>query len=242
MSAPPPTPHQAIENARQALRRGERREARRWAQIAIAEAPELEDSWLLLAAVSSPQASLEYLKRALEINPGSQRARQGMHWAIRRLRAEAPSPPRERRTILPPPGKARRARSAPYLPGLAILGAVLLAVCLLTTGLAAWLGYSQFGSILVHNVLAGSASTELSPAVGQATHPATQLAQGSSPTPTASVETAATTTMAAATAVMDAAFMSRRCRFSLMTLGLGPSANVSWAARSFNRRIVSSAR
>jgi lipoprotein-anchoring transpeptidase ErfK/SrfK len=51
-------------------------------------APELEDGWLLLAAVASPRASVSYLQRALEINPSSQRARAGMHWALQRLRAQ----------------------------------------------------------------------------------------------------------------------------------------------------------
>ncbi len=43
-------------------------------------------SWLILAAVSTPRASLHYLNKALEINPKSPRARQGMHWAVRRMR------------------------------------------------------------------------------------------------------------------------------------------------------------
>ena len=69
-----------------ALLRGDRVEARRYAQRAVKLSPELEESWLLLAAVATLEASLEYLNRALEINPGSERARQGMHWAIQRLR------------------------------------------------------------------------------------------------------------------------------------------------------------
>lgn len=81
---------QAIKNAHQALRSNDRRRARHWAQIAVALAPELEESWLVLAAVASPRASLSYLKRALDINPNSKRAREGMHWAIKRIRKEPP--------------------------------------------------------------------------------------------------------------------------------------------------------
>ncbi len=82
---------QALAGARQALQRGDRREARRWAEHAAALAPENEEPWLLLAAIASPRASLAYLQRALEINPHSQRARRGMHWAIQRTRASQAS-------------------------------------------------------------------------------------------------------------------------------------------------------
>ena len=77
----------AIEQARQAYRKKDRRSTRNWAQQAIAFAPELEDGWLWLAAVSGPQASLNYLQRALAINPDSQKARQGLKWAAERQRA-----------------------------------------------------------------------------------------------------------------------------------------------------------
>ncbi len=178
MSSPHISPNQAIENARQALRRGKRREARRWAQVAVTQAPELEDSWLMLAAVSSPQASVAHLKRALEINPGSQRARKGMHWAIQRLRAEGRSLPRVRRA----PRKQPPTRSARYLPVLAIFSALLLAVCLLAAGVAAWVGYSQFGSVLVQSAFAGDATAQ----APSGDEPATPLAAQFSATPDAS--------------------------------------------------------
>lgn len=47
--------------------------------------PKCEDAWLLMAAVASPQASVGYIKCALEINPESQRALEGMNWAIQRV-------------------------------------------------------------------------------------------------------------------------------------------------------------
>ena len=76
----------AIEQAQEAYRKKDRRSTRYWAQQAIALDPELEDGWLWLAAVSGPQASLSYLQRALVINPDSQKARQGMKWAVERQR------------------------------------------------------------------------------------------------------------------------------------------------------------
>jgi hypothetical protein len=91
MNAPPYTYAELLAQARQAMRRGQRLEARRLAQACLALDASREDAWLLLAALSSPRASLVYLKRALEINPSSPQARQGMHWAIQRLRLSPPT-------------------------------------------------------------------------------------------------------------------------------------------------------
>jgi len=79
----------ALTQARKALSQGKTQEARAWAHKAVVLAPEQEDCWLFLAAVASPQASLQYLRKALEINPASQRARQGFHWAAQRQRKAA---------------------------------------------------------------------------------------------------------------------------------------------------------
>lgn len=84
----PITPIQAVQKAYTALQSGDKHNARRWAVFAVQAAPGLEEAWLILAACSTPRASLAYLQRALEINPASQRARQGIHWARKRLVAE----------------------------------------------------------------------------------------------------------------------------------------------------------
>ena len=84
---PNPEPTQeGLLKARQALQKGDRQAARHWAETAAALSPELEEAWLILAAVASPRASVAYLERALKINPESVRARKGMHWAVDRLR------------------------------------------------------------------------------------------------------------------------------------------------------------
>ena len=75
----------AIEQARDALRRGDRGQARRFAEHAAALTPQSEDPWLILAAVASPQTSINYLKKALELNPNSPRAHKAMGWAMTRL-------------------------------------------------------------------------------------------------------------------------------------------------------------
>lgn len=77
----------ALNQAKNALREDNRISGRRWAQRALAVDPANEEAWLILSAVASPEASIVYLKRALEINPSSERARRGMHWAIQRYRS-----------------------------------------------------------------------------------------------------------------------------------------------------------
>ncbi|MCJ7434758.1 MAG: hypothetical protein MUO77_14830, partial [Anaerolineales bacterium] len=68
----------AIEQARDALRRGDHAQARQFAEQAAALTPQSEDPWLILAAIASPQTSVNYLKKALGINPNSPRARKAM--------------------------------------------------------------------------------------------------------------------------------------------------------------------
>ncbi len=68
------------------------RASRQFAVQASGLAPQLEDPWLILAAISEPQAAVGYLRRALEINPASARARKGMQWAVQRLRTMPVAP------------------------------------------------------------------------------------------------------------------------------------------------------
>ena len=76
----------ALNKAKEALNKGELQRARRLAHKAVKLAPDCEEPWLYLASVSSPQASITYLKKALEINPTSEQAKKGMRWAIKRFR------------------------------------------------------------------------------------------------------------------------------------------------------------
>ena len=76
---------EAVRNARNALQRGDRQLARRFAEQAVALDPHFEEPWLILAALASPRASLAYLEEALKINPASQRAMAGIDWAKGRL-------------------------------------------------------------------------------------------------------------------------------------------------------------
>ena len=86
MSDPLDEARLALQKARAALRNGQLNQARQWAEQAAALAPQMEDPWLVLAAVASPPASLAYVQKALKINPESAPARRAMEWALQRLR------------------------------------------------------------------------------------------------------------------------------------------------------------
>lgn len=75
----------AVQKAREALRNNNRGEARKWAEHAASLAPQMEDPWLVLAAIASPRTSVEYIQKALKINPNSPRAHKGLEWAQSRL-------------------------------------------------------------------------------------------------------------------------------------------------------------
>jgi lipoprotein-anchoring transpeptidase ErfK/SrfK len=87
MSSSTITYQQAIQNSNLALKSGDKILARHWAGLAASINSESEEAWLLMAATACPQASVGYLKRALEINPESLRARKGMAWAQKRVEA-----------------------------------------------------------------------------------------------------------------------------------------------------------
>ena len=87
MSKPlPETVYEILKQAKEALKKGDLHTARSLALKAVKLAPEHEEPWLYLASVSSPKASISYLKKALAINPESKQAQKGMHWAIQRFR------------------------------------------------------------------------------------------------------------------------------------------------------------
>lgn len=114
----PPSPSDAsnaIQQAVQAMRRGDRTQARRWASLAARLDPASEQPWLIMASLAAPDASVAYLKIALEKNPNSAAARQGMHWAAKRMRQAKPAAPR--------PASASVSAYPSGLPGVIPIGA-----------------------------------------------------------------------------------------------------------------------
>lgn len=129
---------QLTHEAYRALRRGDKRAARRLAVQAAALTPDQEEPWLVLAAVASPEASLEYLNQALKINPQSQRARQGMHWAIQRHRSIPRPQPIKHKIFVQQPIAQELSRPTSVIPGalvtILVIGILVIAV------LFAWYG------------------------------------------------------------------------------------------------------
>lgn len=78
-----------LEAGREALRRGDRAEARRFAQNAIHLKADWEAPWLLMAAASEPEQGLMYVAKALEINPTSKTARKAIRWLVRQVPPKA---------------------------------------------------------------------------------------------------------------------------------------------------------
>jgi len=109
MTADSESAQQVLLKARQAMQQGDYPAARRWAETAACLCPDLEEPWLILAAFSSPRASVTYLVRALRINPNSERARKGMQWAVDRLQKEA----KPKSADLPPERPAQEESSRP---------------------------------------------------------------------------------------------------------------------------------
>jgi lipoprotein-anchoring transpeptidase ErfK/SrfK len=80
------TERQLIEEAKAALRRGDKTLARRLAQKVVGAFPNCVDGWLILAGLSEPGASLAYLQIAQELAPDDPRVRKALTWAGQRIR------------------------------------------------------------------------------------------------------------------------------------------------------------
>jgi peptide/nickel transport system permease protein len=91
-----------IKQAYGALAKGDRTQAWDIASTAAFRYPEDERPLLILAAMSEPRQSVDYLLKAQRINPASEMARKGMQWALSRLNQESlPTSPAQ--PILTPP-------------------------------------------------------------------------------------------------------------------------------------------
>lgn len=86
MSSPRDEARQLIQKAAAALKQGDKDGAWQLAERAAYLAPNLEQPWLLMAALANPKDSSTYIEKALKINPDSQRAQQAFIWATERLK------------------------------------------------------------------------------------------------------------------------------------------------------------
>ena len=127
---------ETLQQARAALKADDKKNAYALAKRAAQLDPSIEDAWLLLAAVSTPERSIKFLQQALRINPGSQRAKKGMAWAERKISPAQKMPPqreqvekRAPRTDIPE--KKKKTRLPLFLVGsfllICIIGVAFLA-------------------------------------------------------------------------------------------------------------------
>ena len=191
-------PSQALIQATNALQRGDKHAARKWAQLAASLAPDLEEPWLILAAVARPHASIAYLEKALQINPESKRARAGLVWAHQQhARQHKPAAGRQ-----VPAGSIRidptiqTSRPALQIPPKALAGSrisiplvlLLLAVCLI----AVWAFWPGAGASVSAAFLGNSVSAQDSHILSWL--PAGLVRPSDTPTPTATFTPTATPT------------------------------------------------
>jgi lipoprotein-anchoring transpeptidase ErfK/SrfK len=162
MTSPSQEAQLAIQNARRALSGGEPGQARQWAERAAKLAPQLEDPWLILAAVAGPRQGLQYIQKALQVNPDSPRARRGMEWVMQRLQTSDEGPADTQRTgavgsirQAPSAPPSRAGSKSPMRGGLVLAGFLLIAGCAVL-GLAGWIGIRSpaVAAMIVRPVLA----------------------------------------------------------------------------------------
>lgn len=148
MSKPRPTYQEAIKAAHQAYKSGDRKLARKWAGYAAKLAPEKETPWLMLGILSTPQESIPYFKRALEINPTSEKARKGIHKAVKLLR-ENPAPPTPEAQPLDPRFAIAASPQTAVRKRAPLLGWLSAGVLVLVFALTLFFGFDSMRSMIV---------------------------------------------------------------------------------------------
>jgi lipoprotein-anchoring transpeptidase ErfK/SrfK len=147
--------NKAILQAYRALRSGDRTSARRWAFIALSLAEDLEDPWLILAAIASPQASVAYIKRALILHPDSPRAIAAMRWAQQRISVRQVPVLAAAQQPLSSEAVIRSSQSRPAHPSRLIFGGLVVLILMLLLAAAVLPGRQPTNSL----ALAGSTPT-----------------------------------------------------------------------------------
>jgi L,D-transpeptidase catalytic domain len=148
---------QVLQQAKEALERGKKHEARYWAQIAASMAPNMEEPWLTLAAVANTRASIAYLERALAVNPKSERAQKELDLARRRqfneellpITREAETPPAQVNAYTQPKPVVQKGRRSFYIA--TPLRLLILALVLITASAYFWAGPSFSALAAAHN-------------------------------------------------------------------------------------------
>ena len=85
-------PQTLIKQAYQALKQNDKAAAERLAWRAVKLAPDLEAPWLILATLADADKAIEYVQKALQINPESRHAQEAFKWAFERYRTRPHEP------------------------------------------------------------------------------------------------------------------------------------------------------
>ena len=97
----------ALRYASAALKAGMRTEARRMAHKALEWRADRPEAWLLLAAVSTPRAGLNYARQALKVDSSSEQAREAVIWFESRVLEAVPPTEAKPRQLQPSIGVAK---------------------------------------------------------------------------------------------------------------------------------------
>ena len=106
-------PQTFIKQAYQALKQNDKAAAERLAWRAVKLAPDLETPWLILATLADADKAIEYVQKALQINPESRHAQEAFKWAFERYRTQPHEPIQKPQ---PEPAKPAPAAVAPTTP------------------------------------------------------------------------------------------------------------------------------
>ncbi len=139
-----------IDQAREALRRGDHNTARDLGEKAVLLNPDMEDAWLILVASdSNPEDALAYARKALELSPQSVRARKSVEWAEEKLKqAQAgkvavPPPPAIKPVVKREPQVANPPVESKSNKRLLLYGGTFAVLLCIVFGFAAWSAISN---------------------------------------------------------------------------------------------------
>lgn len=157
--------------AQEAIRRGNRREARALLSTALKDNPQDYRIWLLLAgAAGSPRASLDYVERAARLQPGNATVARARAWAEARLAATAAlEGPETSLSGADVTSMINQAGLAPTVTGRARKGRpplryVLVAILLVAIGVASsWAWVQRSSANRLPEAIAGQITTRVSP-------------------------------------------------------------------------------
>ena len=106
-------PQTLIKQAYQALKQNDKAAAERLAWRAVKLAPDLEAPWLILATLADAEKAIEYVQKALQINPESRLAQEAFKWALQRHASRPQKPIQNPEPELAKPAPAAVAPAKP---------------------------------------------------------------------------------------------------------------------------------